>query len=181
MGNSNGIPVHKMAAHKVAAAPGERPVTGRRVLVWLLAFFGVVIGINGAMMALAIVTMPGLETEKPYQAGIGYNAQIESARAQAARRWKVASHIDRDAGGRASVRVEAHDRDGAPLTGLAVTMRLARPTDQHADRIISLTETGNGGYLGETQDVAPGVWDLGLDADRGPERMFRSKNRITLK
>ena len=171
----------EVSARKIAAAPGERPVTGRIVLLWLLAFFAVVIGINGAMMALAIVTMPGLETEKPYQAGIGYNADIESARAQAARRWKIASHIDRDIGGRASIRVEARDRDGAPLTGLALTMRLARPTDQRADRIILLTETGNGGYLGEAQDVAPGVWDLGLDADRGPERMFRSKNRITLK
>jgi nitrogen fixation protein FixH len=180
VGNSNEIPVYKMAARKVDAAPGERPVTGRLVLVWLLAFFGVVIGINGAMMALAIVTMPGLETEKPYQAGIGYNAEIESARAQAARHWKVTSHIDRDADGRASVSVEARDRNGAPLTGLALTMRLARPTGQRADRVIALTEHERGKYLGEAQGVAPGVWDLGLDADHGPERMFRSKNRVTL-
>ena len=161
-------------------AGGARPVTGRAVLFVLLAFFGVVIGVNGVMMALAIVTMPGLETEKPYQAGIGYNAEIVAARAQATRHWKVASHIDRDAGGRAAVEVDARDGDGAPLTRLAVTVRFARPTDQRADRTILLTEQASGSYLGEATDVAPGVWDVELDADRGPERMFRSRNRVTL-
>jgi len=169
-----------MTARNPSAAPAPRPVTGRTVLIWLLAFFGVVIGINGVMMALAIVTMPGLETEKPYQAGIGYNAEIVAARAQAARRWNVVSRIDRDAGGRAVVKVEARDRDGAPLTRLAVTMRLARPADQRTDRIVSLTEHETGRYVGEAIDVAPGVWDVELDAGRGAERMFRSKNRVTL-
>jgi len=172
--------VAETAARNIEAAPPQRPVTGRTVLIWLLAFFGVVIGINGVMMALAIVTMPGLETEKPYQAGINYNAEIASARAQAARRWNVASHIDRDAGGRAVVKVEARDRDGAPLTRLAVTLRLARPTDQRADRVVSLTEHEIGTYVGEAADVTLGVWDMELDAGRGAERMFRSRNRVTL-
>lgn len=158
----------------------ERPLTGRTVLLWLLGFFGVVIGINAVMMALAIGTMPGLESEKPYQAGIGYNVEIAAARAQAARRWTVASHIDRDASGHAAVKVEARDSDGVPLTRLALTVLLMRPTDKRADRIISLTEQGSGSYRGEATDVAPGAWDVVLDAERGPERMFRSKNRITL-
>jgi nitrogen fixation protein FixH len=169
-----------MTARSTEVATAGRPLTGRAVLLWLLAFFGVVIGINVIMMALAIGTMPGLETEKPYQAGIGYNAEIAAARAQATRRWKVVSHIDRDADGRASVKVEARDRDGAPLARLAVTVRLARPTDQRADRTISLAEHESGKYLGEAADVAPGLWDVELDADRGTERMFRSKNRVTL-
>jgi nitrogen fixation protein FixH len=158
----------------------SRTLTGRTVLLCLLGFFGVVIGVNGVMMALAIGTMPGLETEKPYQTGIGYNAEIAAAQAQATRRWQVTSHIDRDAGGRTSVKVEARDGNGAPLARLAVTVRLARPTDQRADRTISLTERGSGSYLGEATDVAPGVWDVEFDADRGTERMFRSKNRVTL-
>ena len=169
-----------MVARNIEAAPAKRPLSGRTVLLWLLAFFGVVIGINAVMIALAIGTMPGLETEKPYQAGIGYNAEIAAARAQAARQWKIASHIDRDASGRASVKVEARDSNGAPLTRLAVTVRLARPTDQRADRTISLTEQESGRYRGEAVDVAAGVWDVELDADRGTERMFRSRNRVTL-
>jgi len=175
-----GIPAGEAVARKGDAASADRPLTGRTVLLSLIGFFGVVIGINAVMMALAIGTMPGLETKKPYQAGIGYNAEIEAARAQAARRWKVASHIDRDASGRAAVTVEARDGDGAPLTRLAFTVRLVRPADERADRTISLTEHGSGRYLGEAADVASGLWDIELDADRGPERMFRSRNRVTL-
>src|SRR5262252_5306331 len=147
-------------ARNIELSPPKKPLTGRTVLLYLLAFFGVVIGVNVIMMALAIGTLPGLETEKPYQAGIGYNAEIAAARAQAARHWKVVSHIDRDADGRAAVKVEARDGDGAQLTRLTVTVRLARPTDQRADRNISLTERESGRYFGEAADVAPGVWDV---------------------
>jgi nitrogen fixation protein FixH len=159
-------------------APSE--VTGRMVLVSIVAFFTVVIGVNVVMMTLAISTMPGTEVESPYIAGIKYNSEISAAREQAGRGWRIASHLARDADGRVLVTVEAKDPSGAPLTGLALSVRLARPTDQRADRAIALTERTGGTYSGEAVDVALGVWDLELDAGRGAERMFRSKNRITL-
>jgi len=123
--------------------------------------------------------MPGLESEKPYQAGVTYNAEIETARAQAARRWTVVSHVGRDTGGHAAVRVEARDADG-PVGGLTVAVRLMRPTDQRSDRAMSLGARQPGTYLGEVTDVAPGVWDLELEAARASERLFRSRNRIIL-
>jgi nitrogen fixation protein FixH len=150
------------------------------VLLSLFGFFAVVVGVNGIMIALAISTMPGLESERPYQAGINYNVEIETARAQAARHWSVASHIVRDASGRTSIKVEAKDAAGIPVGGLTVTVRLARPTDQRADRVVSLDEREGGTYAGGAGDVAPGAWDVELEAGRGPERLFRSRNRITL-
>ncbi len=166
--------------HNPGTAPIRRPVTGRTVLVCVLGFFGVVIGVNAIMITLAVSTMPGLEIEKPYQAGLGYNAEIETARAQAARSWSVFGHIDRSAGGGAAVKVEARDATGAPVGGLAVSVKLMRPTDGRADRSIHLGEREKGTYLGAAASVAPGVWDVEIDADRGPERVFLSKNRITL-
>jgi nitrogen fixation protein FixH len=170
----------RAVASKIGGA-AARPLTGRMVLLSLLGFFAVVIGVNGVMMALAIGTMPGLESEKPYQAGISYNAEIETARVQAARHWTMAPHVGREASGRAAVKVEARDADGAPVGGLAVTVRLMRPTDQRADRVLSLNERENGTYLGNVADVARGVWDVEIEAGRGPERLFRSRNRITLR
>jgi nitrogen fixation protein FixH len=162
-----------------ATASSSGPLTGRTVLLSLLAFFGVVIGANVALTALAISTMPGTGVENPYLAGIKYNDEIAAAREQAGRGWKMTSHVRRDVGGRAAVSVEAHDPTGVPLTGLAVTVRLARPTDQRADRSIALTERG-GSYSGEAADVIAGIWDLEIEADRGARRMFCSKNRVTL-
>jgi nitrogen fixation protein FixH len=158
----------------------SRPLTGRTVLLALLAFFGVVISVNGVMMALAIGTMPGLENEKPYQAGVAYNAEIAAARAQAERRWAVASHVSRDAEGRATVSVTARDAGGAPISGLAVTVRLLRPADQRGDRAAELREREPGTYRGEAAGVAAGAWDVEIDAVRAAERLFRSRNRIVV-
>jgi nitrogen fixation protein FixH len=170
------MPVQTPAA---GGAGGPR-LSGRTVLFSLIGFFAVVIGVNVTMMTLAISTMPGTEVESPYLAGIRYNSEISAARAQEARGWHLTSHVDRAGDGRAVVVIEARDRGGAPLTGLARSVKLARPTDQRADRTFSLGERTAGRYAGEASDVAAGIWDLEVEADRGGERLFRSKNRITL-
>jgi nitrogen fixation protein FixH len=157
-----------------------RPLTGRTVLLALLSFFGVVIGVNGIMIALAIGTMPGLETDKPYQAGVAYNAEIEAARAQAERHWSVASRLNRDAQGRATVDVTVRDAGGAPVSGLAVAVRLLRPADQRGDRVVELSEHEPGIYQGEAEGVAAGAWDVETDAARASVRLFRSRNRIVV-
>jgi nitrogen fixation protein FixH len=150
------------------------------VLAALLAFLGIVIGVNGVMIALAIGTMPGLEDEKPYQAGVAYNAEIEAARAQAGRHWTVASHITRDALGRATVRITARDAKGAPVSGLTVALRLLRPTDQRSDHTIALGEREPGAYEGAATGIAAGAWDVEIEAARASERLFRSHNRIIM-
>jgi nitrogen fixation protein FixH len=162
------------------AATSARPLTGRAVLIAMLVFFGIVIGVNGVMIALAIGTMPGLENDKPYQAGIAYNSEIDAARAQAARRWSVATHVSRDGQGRATATVTARNAGGVPMTGLDVTVRLLRPTDQRGDHTVELRERGPGIYEGDTAGVAAGAWDVEISAARASERLFRSHNRIVM-
>jgi nitrogen fixation protein FixH len=157
-----------------------RPLTGRVVLLALLGFFGTVIAVNVVMMTLAISTMPGMETESPYKAGIGYNAEIGAAHDQVGRHLRVSGHIERAADGRATVNIEARDHSGAPLTNLAFTVRFLRPTDARADRTVAMTERESGVYRGEVVDMSPGLWEVELEAERGSERVFRSTNRITL-
>jgi nitrogen fixation protein FixH len=164
----------------VADDPGRPGLSGRTVLFALIGFFAVVIGVNVTMMTLAISTMPGTEVESPYLAGIKYNAEISAARAQAARGWRMTSHVDRTGDGRAVVTIEARDRNGTPLAGLALSAKLARPTDKRVDRTFALAERSAGRYSGDAVDVVAGIWDLEVKADRGGERLFRSKNRITL-
>lgn len=158
-----------------------RRLTGRAVLVWLLAFFGVVIAVNGLMAKLAIDTMPGTATASSYEAGSVYNAEIAAARNQAARQWQVLGHVERSPDGRAFVEVEARDGEGRPVNGLAFSAALERPIDGRADRSLTLVERGGGRYRGEAAELAPGQWELVLEADRGAERMFMSRNRIVLK
>ena len=158
----------------------ERPLTGRKVLAMLIAFFGVVIGVNVTMAKLAIKTLPGTEVDSAYTASLGYEKEILAARDQSARNWKVDAHIERLAGGAALLQVEARDGDGRPVTGLKFQGRFERPTDKRADVAIALAEVGIGIYRGRLDAVAPGQWDLVLEGDNASGRMFLSKNRVLL-
>ena len=157
-----------------------RPLTGRLVLIMLLAFFGVVFGVNFALMKLAISTLPGTEVDSAYSASLGYGREMVAAHDQADRNWKVDAHIERDAGGGAILQVEARDSSGQLVTGLKFQGPLERPTDKRADLAVSLAEVGIGIYRGSAPAVAPGQWDLVLEGDSAGQRMFMSKNRVLL-
>ncbi len=158
-----------------------RPLTGRMVLVCLLSFFGVVIAVNGVMMVLAITTLPGTEVESPYRASLAYNGEIAAARAQADRDWQVSARIERAPDGHADVRIRARDHAGAPLTGLVFTAQFERPINQSADRRAVFSERESGVYQASLDGLAQGQWDLVIEADRGGERLFLSRNRLMLK
>lgn len=157
-----------------------KPLTGGKVLAMLLAFFGVVIGINMVMMRLAIQTLPGTEVDSAYSASLAYEKEIAAARDQSARNWKVDAHVQRAADGGATLLVEARDDTGRPMSGLKFLGRFERPTDRRADQPVELAETGIGIYRGRAATIAPGQWDLVIEGDAAGRRMFLSKNRVLL-
>ncbi|HMN72147.1 MAG TPA: FixH family protein [Rhodoblastus sp.] len=154
-------------------------LTGLHVLAMLVAFFGIVAGVNVVMIRYALTTHSGEVTAHPYEQGIAYNAAIREAREQEARGWKVDGQVTRTPDGKAQVEVAAHDSVGAALTGLAMRALLAAPADVKRDRRVELVETAPGVYRGEA--VAPaGVWEFELAASRDDKVVFQSRNRITL-
>jgi nitrogen fixation protein FixH len=155
-------------------------LTGRLVLIMLLAFFGIVFGVNFTLMKLAIATLPGTEVDSAYGASLGYGKEIAAAHDQTARKWRVDAHIERDGNGAATLQVEARDERGQPMTGLKFQGTLERPTDKRADVAVSLAEVGIGIYRGSAPAIAPGQWDLVLEGDSAGQRMFMSKNRVLL-
>jgi nitrogen fixation protein FixH len=157
-----------------------KPLTGRKVLFMLIAFFGVVIGVNLVMMRLAIQTLPGTEVDSAYSASLAYEKQIEAARDQNARNWKVDAHVERSEQGGATLQVEARDNNGRPMPGLKFQGRFERPTDRRADLPVVLAEVGIGIYRGSAVTIAPGQWDLVLEGVAAGQRMFLSKNRVLL-
>ncbi|QIP05103.1 MULTISPECIES: FixH family protein [Bradyrhizobium] len=158
----------------------SKPLTGTKVFVMLVAFFGLVIGVNVTMMKLAIATLPGTDVDSPYAAGLTYEHEISAAHDQAARKWKVNAHIERRNDGGAMVQVEARDANGQPISGLKFDGRLERPTDKRADLAVAFIETGIGIYRGDAAAVAPGQWNLVIEGEARGERVFLSRNRVIL-
>lgn len=157
-----------------------RQITGRMVLIIVVAFFGVVIGVNMVMMKLAMDTLSGTEVDSAYRASLAYESEIKAAHDQKLRDWQVKIHIERHPDGLATVKVDAHDKSGAPLKGLVFSGRLERPTDKRADKEIALAEAEGGVYRGSASDVLPGQWDLVVESETAGQRMFLSKNRVVL-
>ena len=157
-----------------------KPLTGGKVLAMLIAFFGVIFSVNMVMMRLAIQTMPGTDVDSAYTASLAYEKEIVTAHDQNARNWKVDAHIERGPDGGATLRVEARDNDGKPMSGLKFQGRFERPTDRRGDRPVEMAEMGIGIYRGNAAMIAAGQWDLVIEGVAAGKRMFLSKNRVVL-
>jgi nitrogen fixation protein FixH len=155
-------------------------VTGRTVLFSLIGFFGLIFAANAVLIWLAVSSHTGIVVGSAYKAGGEYQSEIDAAKAQASRHWAVKADLVRSGPG-AELDITVRDADGAPISGLALTARLASPVDETADVVVALREGEIGRYRGAIDAVAPGQWTLMIDADRDGDRLYHSENRVTLR
>jgi nitrogen fixation protein FixH len=157
----------------------RREITGRQVLLCLVAFFGLIAAMNAVLITVAVSTFGGVETESSYKAGLMFAKEMSAARAQDSLHWRVQAVVTPKSDGQ-QVELQAYDAGGRPLSGLSALVRLSHPTDRRADIAVDLSETSPGRYVG-TAAAAAGQWDLIIELARNDERVFRSKNRLVIK
>lgn len=167
-----------MIATTEDVARGRR-LTGRGVFLWLFAFFGVIFAVNGAFVYFAESTFPGLEVESSYKAGQEFEGEVLAGKAQADRGWAVDAAV-RPAGDDASVEIHFRDKAGADLHGLDVRVRLIHAVDPDHDHAASLQEVSSGTYRAMLPNVQAGMWSLTIEAYKGNERLFMSRNQLRL-
>ena len=168
------------SSKSAVASEKARSLTGRGVLLWLVAFFAVVFGVNGIMIRAATSTFGGLESGNSYNAGLAYRADITAADAQNALNWQVDGHVTRTASGAVLLNVAVLDADRKFIPSLTVSARLAHPADSRLDQNFEMTGFRGGVATGTTQ-ANVGQWDLILDFSRDGERAYRSRSRVTLR
>lgn len=169
-----------MSTQTIAGPDTGFRLTGRKVFVIFLAFFGTIFAADTFLLTSALRTWSGLEERSAYAAGKRYNAEFAIARAQEARGWSLDVQAKRSGPDGASLTVVARDRAGQPLTGLAAHASFERPTDKRLDRGIDLVETGQGTYRATLDGVAGGQWELVIDLMEGGERLHRRRSRLVL-
>ena len=169
-----------MQAAPLAKQKQARILTGRHVLLWLVAFFGIVFAVNGVLVRAAISTFGGVETLSSYRAGLQFEQEVGLVARQDALHWQVTGKLARDSAGVAVLDVTARDAQGAPLSGLTADARLAHPADDRLDRVIAVRSVAGGVFHGAAQ-AQPGQWELIVDLYRGDQRVFRSRSRVSLR
>src|SRR2546430_14708138 len=107
-------------------ATHPRPLTGRTVLVCLIAFFGVVALANAIMIRAAVSTFGGLETSSSYQAGLAFARDAAAARAQDELHWQGKANL-RPAPDSVVFRVYAREATGGPLVRVEAKVILHTP------------------------------------------------------
>jgi nitrogen fixation protein FixH len=149
-------------------------LTGRHVLVMIVAFFVVVIGVNLSMVFLALDSWSGLSTDDPYQRGLRYNKTLEAMAHRDALGWRESlgftpgADVKGEPAGRISV--EMRDREGNLLEGLVVSGQIRRPIREGFDREVTLTAVSAGRYEADVAFPLRGNWLVRLTARHDPNR-----------
>jgi len=134
------------------AAMTQKPFTGRKMLIWTLGFFGVIIAVNLVLLAFALRTHTGLVAPNSYVASQNFNRKAAEAHAQAARGWKTAA-----AYGGGVLELTFAGPDGEPILNLRVEGGVGRPVSAAEDRHVVFSRAAPGVYRAATP-LGPGEW-----------------------
>jgi nitrogen fixation protein FixH len=133
---------------------------------------------NGTLIYLALHNRPTLVSEHPYEDGRAYNRELAAAAAQNALGWTVVFMPANQVQTPTPVTFEVTGRDGAPVTGLHVDLRVWRPVGAINDLLLTLAETRPGHYTASVT-LAAGQWQFDIVARRG-EQEFAFARRVTV-
>lgn len=146
--------------------PAETTFTGRKMLLTITAFFGVIIAVNGTMLSLAVSTFGGLVVQNSYVASQQFNENIEAVQAQPIRAWDIGFSSEES-----TVSLTVKDAAQVPVTDLSLTLMLARPTHSRETIEVALTQGEPGTYSGKAV-LANGQWRATAMTDDGQVRSF---------
>jgi nitrogen fixation protein FixH len=145
-----------------------------------IAFFGVVLLANGAMIWLAFATWTGLETERAYQKGLAYNRVLDQAEAQASLGWHVDLEFVQADQRALAVKLALADRRGDLIEDARVSTTFYRPTHEGHDRVAAIPHRYGGEYEAQVELPLAGQWDVHLSIERAGE-IWREARRVYLR
>jgi nitrogen fixation protein FixH len=155
-----------------------KPLTGRRVLLWLGGFFGLIITANAIFITEAVKTFRGEDEQKPYLQGVQYNQTLAHRAEQARLGWRASIDARRLPAGQVEILVELRHRDGSPETGAHLAGELRHPADENRDRALRFSQISSGLYQATAQ-AQPGNWDVLVANAQGAP--FQATRRLWLR
>jgi len=132
--------------------------TGWHMATIMVAFFGVVVSVNGYMAWVAVDSWTGLMARNGYVASQDFNAGLAERRKQDSLGFQsILRYRDK------TMVFTFQDRAGQPLEGFDITLKVGRPTNEREDRQFLMKEVEPGTYQKKLQ-LAPGQWNADVIA-----------------
>lgn len=127
--------------------------------------------VNAGLLYIANKDFPGVVENDYYDKGMYYNEYLSRMEQQRLRGWKLNLGWVQEpqVGEPATLRCLAVDKQGKPLSGAKVEVKLLRPGEPKADQRLVLHEIAPGDYQGTISLPRPGNWDLLLQMQRGQD------------
>jgi nitrogen fixation protein FixH len=135
---------------------------------------GVVVAVNLWMLRVAASDPPIPEAERPYEAGVAFEATLAAQRASNALGFRAELDV---LDGRARLRVK--DPAGAPVDGLRGVVQVRRADRADADFKAAWQPRGAGVYEADTAFPSNGVWRLQSQLD-GASAPFLDDRRVAV-
>lgn len=142
------------------------PLTGRKVLIFTVLAFGIIIAVNLTLAFNAVRTFPGLEVDNSYVASQSFDRDRE---VQLSLGWEVSAKVD-TAG---DLVLNIVDADGAPVRVAKLEGTFGRATSMRDDQT-PVFEFRDGAYRAKVV-YAPGNWNLRFRAVARDGRAFRQR------
>lgn len=139
--------------------------TGRHMLAFAVAMFGVIIGVNIWLAVRAVGTFPGLETTNSYVASQQFD---RNRAAQQALGWTVTPDYDGE-----ELTLMVRDRQGNPARVRHLSATVGRPTQNRDD--VTPQFTYEDGMFQAPLTLAPGTWNIHVTAEAGDGTVFRQR------
>ena len=133
------------------ATPGG--FTGRHMLAIMVAFFGVVIGVNVTLAVMAARSNTGLVVEDSYKAGLTYDRDMAKAKADAAMDIHPKLYFNEGL-----LRVALVNSNGAPVEMKTLNLTLGHPVSALTDEVMDF-KTESKGVFSSPAKLTAGTWE----------------------
>ncbi len=159
----------------MSAPKPVKQITGKTVLIGMLAFFGVILAVNMTFMYLALNSWPELVSKRAYLDGLEYNDTLNAAKLQSDRGWSSILEYDGK-----SVVVSLTDKSQAPLVGLGINLTLRRPVNDIADikLVLQGVPANPGSYTADLILPLKGRWYGVIEAVRDDGVNYRMEHKF---
>lgn len=143
--------------------------TKKRGWYWPLIVIGLLGGLlvmNGVMLYVA-TRDPSFAVEKNYyQKALDWDEKRAQDAANDALGWAIAVSLEA-AGADVRVRATVADREGAPVSGAAVSLEAFHVARSAASREVKLAEESPGIYATTWPAMRPGIWEMRFRVEQG--------------